>query len=518
MPGRLRTGENDAMTVSRTFRLWQAVQLIAGLRRHDLRAARTFIDTAFPTAGLVARWAQFARWVARHTFGVIPDALAGVTFDRCMSRVPVWLAEDNPLANHPWRTLPGAVLPEEAEVVVVGAGFTGASCAYHWSKHAAQRMLVLEMNDPAGGASGSCEGLVVMGRYFALVKRTVCRHLEQVRPDLAPAARDRLASQFAAAYARSAYKNADLIEETIRAEGYQCGYVRNGWIQVQDAADQTTLEESVRLGQAAGFGDWTKLEPDEALAAGGMRLDCPAGFSKRAAHFHPARWVWSLLGTALKAPTVDLFTRTRVLDVVDVGDRYLVNTTRGAVQARFVVNATESYTGLLHRRYCDLVYPVQTQAAFADGGPRTMRPGLGCSCSRGFFGRLTHPDGVIFGSDATRLPHTDAGANRPSRFLTKYVISEMNRYFGPSMLQVTREWSATAGFTADEFPVVGLLDGKRQYLIGGMCGSGTGVSFNAARHVVQRILGLPGPDDYPAEYFAPSRLLDPQRHPWPAVG
>ena len=84
-------------------------------------------------------------------------------------------------------------------------------------------------------------------------------------------------------------------------------------------------------------------------------------------------------------------------------------------------------------------------------------------------------------------------------------------------MHVTREWSCTAGSTDDEFPIVGLLDGRRQYIIAGMCGSGSGVHFNAARHVVQRILGLDGPDDYPSEYFAPSRVLDPEHHPWPEI-
>jgi hypothetical protein len=62
------------------------------------------------------------------------------------------------------------------------------------------------------------------------------------------------------------------------------------------------------------------------------------------------------------------------------------------------------------------------------------------------------------------------------------------------------------------------MDGHRQYVIGGMAGSGTGVSFNAGRCVVNRILGLTDePDDYPLEYFGPTRLLDPERHAWPRL-
>jgi hypothetical protein len=49
-----------------------------------------------------------------------------------------------------------------------------------------------------------------------------------------------------------------------------------------------------------------------------------------------------------------------------------------------------------------------------------------------------------------------------------------------------------------------------------MVGSGSNVSFNAGRCVVNRILGLiDEPDDYPPALFAPPRVLDPQNHPWP---
>ena len=110
-----------------------------------------------------------------------------------------------------------------------------------------------------------------------------------------------------------------------------------------------------------------------------------------------------------------------------------------------------------------------------------------------------------------------ADRNKPSRFITKYLTGEMHRYFGRSKLRVVREWSCTSGFTEDDFPVVGLLDGKRQYIIAGMGGAGSAVVFSAAREIARRILGHNGEDNYPAAYFAPSRLLDPEHHTWPEI-
>ena len=65
---------------------------------------------------------------------------------------------------------------------------------------------------------------------------------------------------------------------------------------------------------------------------------------------------------------------------------------------------------------------------------------------------------------------------------------------------------------------MGRLDGRDMWIIGGMCGSGTAVSFNGARHVVTRVLRIEDDrDDYPEAYFAPSRLLSPDRHRWPDI-
>lgn len=492
-----------------------ALGLLLGLRRHDLRAARTFINTMLPDASFPVRLAKFLAWALDQIFVAIPRALKTARFARPVSRTPIWLAAGNPLANHPWADEPNAALPTRADVVVIGAGFTGAGCAYHWAKAGQGQMVVLEMDDPASGASGRNEGLVVMGRYFAMVRDTVRPYLDQVRADLAVADRVALAEQFAACYAQSAYKNADLIEATVRDEGYDCDYARNGWIQARDKSDQPGLAASIAAGTAAGFDDWTAISATEVLEKGGMHVEHLAGFSRRAASFHPAKWVWSLLQTAIATPHVELYAQTKVDNITDHGEDYAIETSRGTIRCRHIINATESYTAILHAQFRGKLNPVQTQAAYGEGGPNNMAEHIGLSGKRGFFGR--HGSGVMIGSDATLLPYHLAGNNRPSRFITKFLIGEMHRYFGCSPIEITHEWSGTPGFTADEFPIVGPIDGKRQYLIGGMCGSGTAVSFNGARHIVQQILGRDGPDDYPAAYFAPTRILDPQNHPWPKI-
>ena len=304
-----------------------------------------------------------------------------------------------------------------------------------------------------------------------------------------------------------------MIEETILEEGFEVDYARVGWVQGQTEHTQDYLDMSVRESYEKGLDDWDLVEPKQVLELTGMKVGVRYGLSRRAATWHPAKWVWSLVSTAIKADNVDFFSRTRVHRVEDTGDRYAVHTNRGTITARYVINATESYTAALHPEFIGKLVPIQTNAAFAEGGPAAMKEHVAMGGPNSWFGK--HPDGVILGTGGIRLDYTQAGRISPSRFLTDYIITEIQQIFGHNPMHVFREWSCTAGFTDDEYPIVGQLDGKRQFIIAGMCGSGSGVHFNGARHVVDHILGIEGPDDYPEQFFSPMRVLDPEAHLWP---
>jgi len=247
-----------------------------------------------------------------------------------------------------------------------------------------------------------------------------------------------------------------------------------------------------------------------------MEVDHPAGFSQKAATWHPAKWVWSLLATALRQPNVSYFSRTKMTSIERRGEAYFVHTTRGTIQARSVLFAVEAHLPMIDRRFHDVILPHQEQCSSGRGGPSAM-PSDNSVTGRFFFG-ARRGEVMLAGSDSTRVPDRMAGVYRPSRFLTKFALSEFKRVYGRFRFTLTNEWSGSVGYSADEYPLVGKIDGHRQYMIGGMCGSGSGVAFNAARCIVNRILGRTDePDDYPAEYFAPSRLLDPGGHRWPAI-
>lgn len=500
------------------FRLKIFVRLLLDLRPHDFRASQTFTKMSFPNDTWLMRQVKFVGWALTQMWCTIPEAMRHVTFADEVSPVPCWLADGNPLENHPWGQNPGAALPASVDTVVIGSGLAGSAAAYHWGKNAPddRKLAVLDMWDPATGSAGRNEGLVVVGRYYYYVYHTVLPYIKDVRRDLTGEKQDKLAHMFAASYSHACYRNGDMVEQTVKDEGFDCDYAREGWVQGCDESGRTKLAESVKMAIETDFTDWTEITPEEVKQRTGMKVRHNVGFSIAAATFHPAKWCWSLLDSAMAGGKVDVFSRTKVLKVEDAGDEYIVHTPRGPIRAKHILVATESYTPQLFPQFHDLIRPTQTQAATGPGGPPEMKEHVGVSGVRAFYGR--HGNEVMVGSDSTRVPDHLAGVIQPSRFLTRYCCAEMHTVFDPAPYHITNEWSGTVTYTPDEFPVVGIFDGKRQYIIGGMAGSGTAVSFNAARCVVNRILGLATePDDYPEEIFSPMRLIDPANHNWPDV-
>ena len=459
----------------------------------------------YPDSTLLTRLGRFAGWAHTTTWSEIPDSAEFIEIGKSVSKTPVWLTDPNPFENHPFAENPETALPERVEVAVIGAGLVGAATAYHWSQEGRESLIVLERLDPAAGSAGRNEGLAVMGRYYAMVYGTVLDYLRRSKPSGRPEELQERADGHARAYCRAAYENAELLRSTIEREGIQCDYTRKGWVQATDSDHLESLENSVRLARDSGFNDWKRISSREALQRSGIQTSYDAGFSVGSACWHPAKWVWGLFRAALSSPSVNLFCRTAVLQIRDDGPEYSILTSRGTVRARYVINATESHTPLLFSEFRDVILPTQTQAAFGPSEDGSIKAGVGISIPQGFFG--LHRKGILFGSDATRVPDNQAGSNQPSRFITRYVASRLQPRFRIRRLQLTHEWSGTVSYTPDEFPLVGLMDGKRCYMVGGMAGSGSAVSFLGARHLVHDILGISSPCYYPQEYFSPSRFF-----------
>jgi glycine/D-amino acid oxidase-like deaminating enzyme len=309
----------------------------------------------------------------------VPEAASWVSLDAQLSTTPYWLTAPNPLANHPWESASGARLPETAEVVVVGAGFGGASVAYHWSKQGSGPLVVIEQNEAASGAAGRNGGILVMagGNFHGYyVYEPVLNYISQRWPEVPKAERRQRAVDFVAVYVRAVQASHEMIKRTLDAEGIQCDYEQRGWLFFADDVTREKLEASLEMGARLGHSDWVRRSPEEIASRCGAITELNGAESLGSATWHPAKWVWGLLAAAIKHPHVDLFTNTAVTSVERHGDQYLVQTERGTVRARYVVNATESHTCSVFAGFTkdipNLVVPYKEQGVHAEGGPPTL--------------------------------------------------------------------------------------------------------------------------------------------------
>lgn len=486
-------------------RIFIFFKLNFGMRRHEFRAARTWINTMYPGRLLIQKLLLFLCWSIKSMWRTIPDALTWVQFNNPVSRTPVWLRDKNPLENHPWEGNPNVKLPDKAQVVVIGAGFAGAGAAYHWSKHGDSRMVILEMNEAASGSGGRNAGVVTMGRYYYYVHSTVLKNLERTRPELNEAERISIAHEFAKPYVTAGIKSNQMIEDTVKTEGIECDYIKKGWVWATDEKNQGKPLAAQRMGEETGFTDWIRISPEEAMKKAGIKTAYDAGHSQGTANWNPAKWIWGLLQIAIQSPNVEFYSQTKVNAVKDIGDFYEIHTDRGTIQAKYVLNATESHTATLFKEFHNILNVGQTQAAYGLSDNGTMQQGVAISSPEMFFSRTK--DGILFGSDMSKVPDHEAGLNQPSRFITNYVSAFLKTLFGITRIRVTNEWSGTVGMTPDEFPLIGLQDNKRLYIVGGMAGSGSGVSFLATQFIVFKILDIDCPDYYPEKYFSPKRFF-----------
>lgn len=214
-----------------------------------------------------------------------------------------------------------------ADAVVVGAGYTGLSAAWHLAGDGLD-VVVLEACDVGSGASGLNNG--------------------QVIPVLTRADPDMLIDRFAGAgerFVRLIGGSAQDLFDLVRQEGLECEAEQSGWIQPAHspgrvrAVSQSRFRQWRRNGAAVELLD--KAAVDGLLGTGfyhGGMLHRSGG------HINPLALARELARIASER-SVRLFENTPGLGISRQPDGWRVATIRGHVRAKALVLATNAYTG-----------------------------------------------------------------------------------------------------------------------------------------------------------------------------
>ena len=369
-----------------------------------------------------------------------------------------YAASANPTPERP--PLQGLV---EADVCVIGAGYTGISTALFLLEQGFS-VRVLEAVKVGFGASGRNGGQIVnsYSRDIDAIERTL------------PAPQARLLGEMA-------FEGGRIIRDRVQRYGIQCDLKDGGIFAALNPKQMKHLQAQKALWERYGYPHLEMLDAvdirqrvDSQRYVGGM-LDRQGG------HIHPLNLV---LGEAAAVESLGgvIHEHSPVIRV-EPGEQPLVHTAQGQVRARFVVVAGNAYLGELIPSLAAKSMPCGTQvittAPLDEGLARSLLPEDDCvedcnylldyyrlSADR----RLIYGGGVVYGA---RDPANVEALVRPKLLKTFPQLADV---------KIDYAWTGNFLLTLSRLPQVGRIGDNIYYSQG--C-SGHGVTYT---HLAGKVL------------------------------
>ena len=363
------------------------------------------------------------------------------------------------------------VAAEPVDVVVVGGGVTGCSCALTLAR-GGLRVRLLEAREVASGASGRNGGFALRGG---------CPSYHEARATLG---------------ADQAQMHWALTERTLDRMSELAGDALRRVGSVRLAVDEAERDELVREYEALrddGFAaEWLDPlpEPLARLFAGGF-------VHPRDGALDPAVWVRRLAAHAVGAGAEIVEGRLASREELD------------ALDAVAVVIAVDGMTDALVPELRPFVRPMRGQVLATEpvellyDRPHYARGGYD------YWQQL--PDGrlILGGRRDTSLETERTAADETTAAVQGQLDAFAEQLFGRKP-EITHRWSGFWGQTVDLLPLAGRLPGSdRVWVAGGYSGHGNVLGFECGDLVAQAILGKPTPE---LAAFDPARFVEPQAH------
>ena len=390
-------------------------------------------------------------------------------------RRSMWLdLIDEPL--QPREPLPGSI---EADVAIVGAGYTALWTAYYLAKaDPALRIALVEKEIAGFGASGRNGGWV--SPFFPASLETIAKaHGRQSAVDMQ----------------RAMFDTVDEIGRVTAAEGIDARFHKGGVLNLANGPEQ--------LGRVLAEPDWYHqwgVGPDEMMwlnaAQTRERIDVAgnmgASYLVHCACLDPARVVRGL-ARVVEGLGVHIYERTPVLEI---GGGRLV-TAAGEVRAGVVVRATESFTPELPGARRDIV-PTYSLMLATEPLPASFWEQVGWNGYETFtdgrhlyiYAMRTEDDRIALGGRGAPY-HFNSKVSEDYEQVPRVhaVLEQTLKQLFPAArdAKISHTWGGGVGIPRDWFPSVG-YDRTRGYAwAGGYVGDGVAASNLAGRTLADLI-------------------------------
>jgi len=366
------------------------------------------------------------------------------------------------------------------DVLVIGAGIAGLSCAYE---------LV---------CSGHKVAVVDRGAFGGGMTARTSAHLAFELDDFFLELRSVRGEEACRQYYESQRAAVDRIEEICGQESVDCDFARvDGYFVPAEEKDIEYLRKELDAARAAGFADAEWVDTGPGFWSSGPALRFP-----RQGRFHPLKYLDGLV-SSLHRRGATLFAETPIVGAEEKNDQVHAETGRGTITAARVVVATNSP---FHLRI-----PIHTKQApyrtYVIAGPipkgaapdaliwDTLEPSY-------HYVRLQPGDAedvlIVGGED-----HKTGEAADMDERLARLEAWARERF--PELGPTTHRWSGQVFEPSDYVPFIGKSPGyERVYLITG--DSGEGLTTGVAGALLIRDLINEGSTPW-AEVYDPDRLM-----------
>jgi len=381
----------------------------------------------------------------------------------------LWASTATPLRIFP--SLSGEV---QADVVIIGAGYTGLSAAHHIAKSGLVPV-VLEANRPGWGASGR-NGGVITAKF-----RQSFRGID---------------AGFGRAMAKRMYEIAhestEIVEELVSEFGITgARLTRTG--QVKAAHNHATLraaiDEAEWMKREMGDADVRILDAHEVREETGSQAFVGGVLNPGSGGIHPLNYLHGLAeGLAVRG--VAIYQESPVLRLRHEGAGVIAEAPDGAVRARQVIIATNSYSDLTDatRHMQHTLVPFRSAIIATDRLPHNLAGSL-MPTGRTYtetkrmmrWFRMVD-DRVIFGGRGAFGKQDSEPAFDALRKAMIGIFPEL------SDVPLAFKWSGLVGMTLDSMPHIGRLDDRTLFSMG-YNGAGVAMSSLMGRYLAAFVRG-----------------------------
>lgn len=367
-------------------------------------------------------------------------------------------------------------LPHEAEIVIIGSGYTGLSAALTLAR-AGKNVLIIEADAAGFGASTRNGGQVGSGNQKFKVQALIDRYGMNKAKDLVNAGTEMLS----------------YIESLIETEQINCHFEKVGRFRgaMRPAHYDAMARDMEDLKRFAGV-EYEMLPKAEQHREVNTDLYYGGSVLPNDAALHPGLYHQGLLDRVIAAGA-ELIDQTRVTNIEpNTPSGYLISTTEGHIRAAEVIVATNGYTGPELKDFESRLVPIGTSIiATEELSEDQIKAVMPSGRVYGNTARVFHyfrpsPDGkrMLFGGRVGRTAPQDSFA------AFKHLQEEMIGLF-PTLAdaKITNCWSGYIAYTKDTFPHLGQHNGI--WYAAGYCGTGVSRSTWFGNKVALKLLGDP---------------------------